>query len=1261
MSENLPPDFAKYFAEMKEMHGPGSPSMTIDAVAKDNTALVEDLERFDGKTTVPLMASLLTLPEHQSQCHRLELLVALALLHCNGTQTPKHRDLADWYQRIGQSFSVSGEDPAEDVFVTLVDDELGDYRLPEGLWEAAGFHTQRVLDVISQMPDNPHYQQIKRSVRAILRLADIVCSRASLTRYQLGSQDDHETLQLTQATDLAELAARVTIDRAMLDSLGIRFVDLKPFLLRPAMLAKLGAQQLGSSALERYPLILAEGNIIVALPTALSVALRAFIIQFVKESEMEDAFDGALAQSYAQLIYDTTLFNGPTRAPIHWKKVGHDRIALVAFDVDVGHILVLLFVLPSVRHHGPDGFMGMHSDEGELSQAIEQSLEKARHEFESTPDFQRGLIVTVVCGWGLGFQHVEKAIVQSRWQAETMSAADLVRLSHLPEMSPDVFWRLRDAEDRVAEAGVSVLNLNGVLNLWGWVDRNDGHIIPHARMETGRITPERPMLLHIPLNLLRDVRARADHGYDRHRGIDPSGASHRLQRASAQELFPDEHSQRTYASLHELNEHRLTCVYEGKLALWLTLAAPNMNDRRIHFELWKMLCMWVARIGAQLPDVNIDPSTWPTSMKVYATFEDSDDTRELADLAIADSLDDMWEVTTHAEAHVARILFKRGFLTGFKDASNIAERAVVRALAAAFLSIAGVVDPVTQARAIEKQVVRSDLERSFHVFRGHSFLDYMAGSLNDDLIAVDRIDDAAARIGLGWRALAVEASEEIKGKEACSQFLGRVVDLLLKDLLTELSSLDRTSTLIRLARNSEVANRLERQWRHTSAAVLALHSDFPDLHATVVAQLSKFAGARITSRVLTELALCTCPLEGGRHASNLTLSKLLAQVSILMRVGGYSDAIHFNALPAEIRVSPLGDILIRDSLGELVFNPMMTRHMSDGFSEDAERYARHYAEQEVAAKIQHAFDSTFWEAWKEEMGFDIDEARFFLDAIDAYGIKRNEAVFLLKRGELIAIGVAAGVPKASVEAFLEQFTLATRAAWDDVPKGFALREVYPWRYGRRLSALTRPLLQIDEATDPTILVAPATLRQGFGYVVDGAHGGRLGQAFFQSAAMRNDWLGRAGEGHTFNHQLAEKLTASGWTVRENIGFPELLQHHLDYDPGDIDILAWRPGRDEVLIIECKDLSLARNYSEVATLLSDYQGEIVDGKPDKLKKHLNRMDLAQKNLSHIAKFTGVDAPTLVSWLVFSGMTPMHYAEIKALEGTHIGLSEDILAY
>ena len=193
-----------------------------------------------------------------------------------------------------------------------------------------------------------------------------------------------------------------------------------------------------------------------------------------------------------------------------------------------------------------------------------------------------------------------------------------------------------------------------------------------------------------------------------------------------------------------------------------------------------------------------------------------------------------------------------------------------------------------------------------------------------------------------------------------------------------------------------------------------------------------------------------------------------------------------------------------------------------------------------------------------------------------------------------------------------------------------------------------------------LLIAPAALRKGFAYVIGGAHSGRIEQSFFQTKEMKDTWWGKASEGHSFNNEVAQSLLDAKWQVRSNIGLPEIFSRSLERDYGDIDVLAWRPDRNQVLVIECKDLSPALNYSEIAALLSDYQGVEVNGKEDKLKKHLDRVSLLQENPEKLQRFINIQQPQIVSCLVCSRVVPMQYASIEALGSTRVGSVEDILA-
>ena len=301
----------------------------------------------------------------------------------------------------------------------------------------------------------------------------------------------------------------------------------------------------------------------------------------------------------------------------------------------------------------------------------------------------------------------------------------------------------------------------------------------------------------------------------------------------------------------------------------------------------------------------------------------------------------------------------------------------------------------------------------------------------------------------------------------------------------------------------------------------------------------------------------------------------------------------------------------------------------------------------------------FWNVWKLEMGFDLNEARRIVGALEDKGVADHTAILELRQNDYFGLVCSEVVTSEVAEKFLKQFTLETRPLWEEVPEGFTDKDIYPWRFGRRLSFVARPILKIDNSGDPGLIIAPGALRNGFAYVVDGVYNGRFEQAFFRTKKMKNEWWGRAHEGHSFNVEVAETVADAGWNVRRNVGLPELLGRKIERDMGDIDVLAWRSDREQVLAIECKDLSAARNYSEIAALLSDYQGMEVDGRRDRLKKHLDRVALLRSSPEQLERFTRVPGAEVVSCLVCSGVVPMQYAKIEALADTRVGAIEEVL--
>ena len=124
---------------MAAMMAAGTPSAKFGTVAKTNPELVQRLGDFDPFKLAAVFGALLTVPELQANCVRLEVLVHLALLMGGGKKKPNSQ-IARWAFNALSATAVGAlEDPTEDLFVRNITTSRGNFRVIEGIWESGTF------------------------------------------------------------------------------------------------------------------------------------------------------------------------------------------------------------------------------------------------------------------------------------------------------------------------------------------------------------------------------------------------------------------------------------------------------------------------------------------------------------------------------------------------------------------------------------------------------------------------------------------------------------------------------------------------------------------------------------------------------------------------------------------------------------------------------------------------------------------------------------------------------------------------------------------------------------------------------------------------------------------------------------------------------------------------------------------------------------------------------------------------------------------
>jgi hypothetical protein len=1221
------------------------PALTphIGVLIRSHQKLLEALRDFDPERTLASIAGLLTVPEWQSSTLRLEVLQHFIAIAASGARKPKRADFKRWLTEIGNGIVGSLEDPAEDVFVSRVLIPGEDCLIFEGVYESAAFHAQRFINILDEMPDQGNYVPMKQAAYGLLRLSTEVVRRSGIPPFTSGG-----LLPLDQVSDdslgnLVKLRARAQFTLGELRQLGIDQIDLAIFIFDPTNRADLEEQSIGHTSLERRPLVMMGDDLYFALPTATSMAIRRMIIEACSGQNMEEMLYAGYKREIYRALAALPLLGGSIGTPVSFQRINEIYVANVARYVDEGRLLHVCIVIDDLTTYATSGMTKPDPDPSRLSEVIQSSVAHAYEQFSSQNRFREGVSLIVLCTWGRPLFVEFDRPQDDRWRAESISAPDLETLSWEASFSPLELWRLLDGRDQLTRLNVHLANINGLLNLYSWSVSLDGHLIPHDQLPEN-YDPSFPLRIIIQQNALLDIRKRLNLAWNLHHAETWDGRNVKVRREAISSFFEEDKISPLYVSMDDLQDGELLAVYETQSRNWWTrVETPPSASRKFQYQLWHLTAIWTRRAA---PILEIFLPTLPAGSLLWLThFSDTGDVEP--DSAYPSREEARKALRFNVTGNVVHVYADPSFILAFRNAKNIGESLLVEFFVRGAFELAGAEMTEEVIAAALTTIIPDEWARDMHLVPARDFRDFVRDRIPDKPILINLADDAYSRIGLGWQSRKRDEGAVIKGIDECCGFLGQVVDTLWDQLRADLKQHNKEALLRQLIANHESVMIETDSWMRSARAVLSLHDD-KDATALVSArQIALFNGATLSSRVLIEMALCECPNSDERVAGKLDIARMLARALQIHQYGGWSEAIRYEGKQAELRITPLGDIFTQVDFDEKIASPYGEALGIRRFRHGAGSYETNFSEREPIRSAEGAFEPEFWMAWNQCFGFTIDEARIFMDNLDDRGIEQQEFMFTATLQELARLGSHGKLSAESVRSILDALVLKPRFIWDSTPEGFEPRDWYPWRFRRRLSVVTRPILQISEEPDARYLVAPSMVRNAVAKLMEYCHRGGFEAKDFPLGLMRS-WIGAAENkrGHRFNEEVADRLNSLGWHVRTNIKLTEILRAKTDKDYGDIDVLAWRDGR--ILAIECKDLELAMTTGEIARQLYEFRGEDNSrGRPDRLKRHLMRVDLLKQRIAAVRSFTrSGDEAGIEAAVVFGDIVPMTFAEVAA---------------
>ena len=471
-----------------------------------------------------------------------------------------------------------------------------------------------------------------------------------------------------------------------------------------------------------------------------------------------------------------------------------------------------------------------------------------------------------------------------------------------------------------------------------------------------------------------------------------------------------------------------------------------------------------------------------------------------------------------------------------------------------------------------------------------------------------------------------------------SAVINEIVDFCYLDFISMVASLSPDGLLEELVLRHESNVSSAFRAKLLTATRIACFGQAPEFLKEFSEGLSQHSEAAVAGRFLIEYVTATPP-KGLRPMSLSMYDALLARAAIITTYGMLSDIVHFQIARVDVDMLGAGRLGFRPDQYRAAMRDYRMRFAATQASESAARFRRQWQD---AAPVDNEWRNEVETATQAEFGLPLSKLVELLSFAIELGLYRPPIVRMRYEDVVANFAAREGWNKQMVEDAIKMFLYRPRANFLKPGNGYRAEDVYPWRYGRRLSYLRRPFL-VEEQDGTWLVWGHRHVKEAHHYLLQTCFGGRMQASSDAMKGLVSRYANR--EGEVFNDDVADRLEAKPtlWVRRrlKKIGRGKTAI----LPPGDIDVLVIDVSRTSIYVLECKNLAFARTPFELAAELRALT-ESTEHSRSLIAKHQRRVVWLKEHLDIVIKWANLDPSK--TWSVHSAVVVDEHAMSPKLQ-------------